>query len=168
MIKKPWLIQRVIERPSKNKTKGFDGRFNCDYMGSAEFEFGGLPKSLKEFVKKSNNIVVTKFKKLENDNSQMLCSISAFGEEHAKEYFNNYIELLVFDEINLKESSYFNINTFSKDHQKDLTYYKTDVWWDIENHIMFCYSVDLAKEVIKAIKEVREIKEEQNATDWLQ
>jgi hypothetical protein len=45
----PYLIQRVQVRDSKAEgRKGIDASFSFDYMGSAEFEFGALPASLKE------------------------------------------------------------------------------------------------------------------------
>lgn len=43
----PWLIQRGKIRTDENR-KGLDKFIAFDYMGSAEFGFGALPKSLKE------------------------------------------------------------------------------------------------------------------------
>jgi len=45
----PYLIQRVIflVHPLEDK-KGVDKYFHFDYMGSSEFEWGVLPKALKE------------------------------------------------------------------------------------------------------------------------
>lgn len=45
------LVQRIRLRPDAERTpeKGpIDGVFQFDYRGSAEFEFGALPRSLKE------------------------------------------------------------------------------------------------------------------------
>ena len=41
-----WLIQRAEIEPRDQK--GIDGLIHLDYMGSAEFEFGSVPKSLKQ------------------------------------------------------------------------------------------------------------------------
>jgi hypothetical protein len=42
----PSLIQRVRYRKNDLR-KGIDAFFEFDYMGSSEFEWGALPKSLK-------------------------------------------------------------------------------------------------------------------------
>lgn len=45
----PRYIQRVMRRFELNETsKGVDRRFQFDYMGAAEFEYGALPKALKQ------------------------------------------------------------------------------------------------------------------------
>lgn len=45
----PYLVQRLLknERP-RETNKGVDQFFEMDYMGAAEFEYGALPKALKE------------------------------------------------------------------------------------------------------------------------
>ncbi len=51
----PYLVQRLkLNEYSQGKGKGVDAHFTMDYMGSAEFEFGALPASLKiirEYIK---------------------------------------------------------------------------------------------------------------------
>lgn len=46
----PRLVQRLVRKPKSldgsPETKGIDAFFWCDYMGSAEFEFGALPKTV--------------------------------------------------------------------------------------------------------------------------
>lgn len=47
--KEVWLVQRLLRNPygeSDDTRSGVDRHFSMDYMGSAEFEFGALPKSL--------------------------------------------------------------------------------------------------------------------------
>jgi hypothetical protein len=46
MSELPYYIQRLRASRSPG-SKGVDGYFECDYMGSAEFEFGALPGSLR-------------------------------------------------------------------------------------------------------------------------
>lgn len=49
MRTQPWLIQRIEESKYVGKdSKGVDKSFSFDYMGSSEFEWGALPKALKE------------------------------------------------------------------------------------------------------------------------
>jgi len=63
MEKFPFLVQRVLLRPQPSRTttttspsnsKGVDREFSFDYMGSAEFEWGALPQSLKAMRQISN------------------------------------------------------------------------------------------------------------------
>lgn len=110
-MKKPYLIQRIIERQEESipKTqrdlfKSFDDYFICDYMGSAEFEFGALPNSLKEFTK-AKDLSYVKFEKVQNSEGQNLYVIAALGINFAYDYFEAYMEKLIFDEIRLKERS---------------------------------------------------------------
>jgi hypothetical protein len=46
----PRLVQRLVRKPKSlegsQETSGIDAFFRCDYMGSAEFEFGALPKTV--------------------------------------------------------------------------------------------------------------------------
>ena len=46
-----WLVQRLTRLDRARK--GFDGMFACQYMGSAEFEFGAIPESLARIRKAS-------------------------------------------------------------------------------------------------------------------
>jgi hypothetical protein len=51
-----WLIQRgKFKTTALNAITGIDSIIQWDYMGSAEFEFGALPESLKRIVKDCNN-----------------------------------------------------------------------------------------------------------------
>lgn len=43
-----WLVQRLELQWAPNERPGFDRLFSCSYMGSAEFEFGAVPESLRE------------------------------------------------------------------------------------------------------------------------
>lgn len=40
-----YLVQRL--KPGHGHRRGFDGLFECDYMGRAEYELGQVPDSLK-------------------------------------------------------------------------------------------------------------------------
>jgi len=45
---KTFLVQRVLKRETPSTHGGVDKYFAFDYMGSSEFEWGQLPKALKE------------------------------------------------------------------------------------------------------------------------
>jgi hypothetical protein len=130
-MKKPYLIQRakfIKEDEYSANRKGIDKLLGFDYMGSAEFEFGALPKSLKRiradikdyvqfqysFKKHPAKVVTVMCKKDEQDE---VCEI---------------LEQLVLNEIRLKErcdlSKFISGKTDSWDN---------DFWWDIDNDFMF-------------------------------
>lgn len=46
-----FLVQRLKTRTAKTMKEGVDKFFSFDYMGSAEFEWGALPRALKEMRK---------------------------------------------------------------------------------------------------------------------
>lgn len=73
-----WLVQRLLPAPKSEKaalvTQVFGGGmlglrpegwkavqqvFDIDYMGSAEYEFGTIPKCLKELAEDAENLVAT-------------------------------------------------------------------------------------------------------------
>lgn len=41
-----YLVQRLESKNPRRTDAGFDGYFSIDYMGSAEFEWGAIPKAL--------------------------------------------------------------------------------------------------------------------------
>lgn len=55
-MKLPYLVQRVRRRKRLLTASGLDGVFEFDYMGSAEFEFGALPKARKAMVAVVDNL----------------------------------------------------------------------------------------------------------------
>ncbi|MFW6310834.1 MAG: hypothetical protein ACOC1K_01215 [Nanoarchaeota archaeon] len=151
----------------KIKMAAFNDIMLLDYMGSAEFEFGALPKSLKVFTKNFDNLKINKFKKFKNYKNQMLVIIT--DEESANEYFSRFIELLKKDKLHLKEASYFNYMITGKDFSGkpiENSFQLTEAWWDIDNHVMFTFGVDNAKKIIKAIQNTREKKKNNNETEW--
>lgn len=59
LIEGPWLIQRLNEPYGEiDPSRGFDGFFNLDYMGSAEFEFGTVGDNLRRFRERGKAEVV--------------------------------------------------------------------------------------------------------------
>jgi hypothetical protein len=52
-----WLVQRLRAPFVTPRATGFDTLFACDYMGSAEFEWGAVPKALQS-VRAAKRLVV--------------------------------------------------------------------------------------------------------------
>jgi len=131
-MKNPFLIQRA-KFENDNSCKGIDSIINLDYMGSAEFEFGVLPKSLKEIRANESDYVYLDIP-FGDKVFTMFCKASEKSD--AKECLQGLIDSRFF----LKE--YSNINTWVKPSENDRDWQKkhphnTDFWWDIDNNIMF-------------------------------
>lgn len=122
---KPYLIQRAKFHYRQDK-KGIDTILKFDYMGSSEFEFGALPKSLQRI-----RDVISEYVYFEiNLNGK---SITVFCKENKKDFINQYLTDLSLKNFTLKEYSDFDNYIY------DGGFFKcnTDFWWDIENDVMF-------------------------------
>ena len=130
---KPYLIQRATFNTTKDK-QGIDSILNFDYMGSAEFEFGALPKSLTVIRKDKKNYNIFDVKVKDK-------VISVFcPNKYSVQQITNYLNTLDSNDIHLKERSDFNTYTSPSkwDNETHQRYpHSTDFWWDITNHIMF-------------------------------
>lgn len=130
MIHHPYLIQRgEIKRPL------VDGRIseavNLDYMGSAEFEFGALPKSLRAMQSRLDDLkATTEPRILEGERSLRI--LHGFTPDEYEEYLGYLLELRA-DKRRTKETTRFAAG------YPPMKFSKTDIWWDIDNHVMFSF-----------------------------
>jgi hypothetical protein len=148
----PYLVQRATIKDNEMKT-GIDSILLFDYMGSSEFEWGALPKSLKEIRAQIADYVYQQFKvtgrkqkpiKLNKKDTlrhiwvdaefdpdvkliTVFCHKDKIGE------VQEYLDSLAANKHHLKAGSHFNY--FVRGEESEL--YHFDFWWDIENHFMF-------------------------------
>lgn len=143
-MRTPYLIQRgKINRPMT------DGRFSemvdLDYMGSAEFEFGALPKSLRALQANVDSISVTVEPRIQGDNGENLRILHTFGPDEYEEYLA-YLLKLREGTLHTKESTWFD-----KEHPKRFASLRCDVWWDIDNHVMWTFDKNFMKRLPDAL-----------------
>jgi hypothetical protein len=129
-----YYIQRgkFRDKPDKER-KGVDSILQFDYMGSAEFEFGALPKSLKEL---RNGIKDYCYGTLELRHNGVQVDITYLCRKKDTGDVEEIIKSLSTGSVRLKEYcdlQYYFPNTFRNDPSNDF-------WWDIENHFMFWIS----------------------------
>jgi hypothetical protein len=122
---KTWLIQRGIFRDNVGK-KGIESILSFDYMGSSEFEWGALPKSVGRIRDKINTYTYLDIPIKDK-------VISVFCKETQKYEAKMYLEELAENKMRLQEFSAFNNYINDDGYFKD----KFDFWWDIENDLMF-------------------------------
>lgn len=120
-----WLIQRGTFETREYKT-GIDSILKFDYMGSSEFEWGALPKSLgriRENIDSYTYLDVPIKDKI----------ITVFCKDSQKSEIKQYLTDLADKKMKLKEFSAFDL------YINDDSWFgkKFDFWWDIENDLMF-------------------------------
>ncbi len=126
----PWLIQRGKFKGIKKKDiVGIDSLVRFDYMGSAEFEFGALPRSLRRMVG-------------ELDKYEMFKIDIVSTKDGLPMYI--YCNKNSFDEV--KECAiYLSKERFGYKEWCDMPDFiegktrSNNFWWDIENDYMVCF-----------------------------
>lgn len=131
-IVKPYLIQRgEIERPLGNfRGARLSQAVDFDYMGSAEFEFGALPKSFRAMEAMADKASMTVLEEI-TEGDVFLRVFHFFDEQEFAEYKKHLINLRQ-DNIHTKERTCFNYNRSKYEM-------KFDFWWDIQNHVMWSF-----------------------------
>lgn len=122
---KTWLIQRGKFEINENRN-GIDSILSFDYMGSSEFEWGALPKSLSNIRDELNNYTYLDVPIKDK-------VITVFCNDSQKSDIKTYLLELAENKMKLKEFSGFNDYINNDGYFKD----KFDFWWDIENDLMF-------------------------------
>ena len=129
-----YLIQRA-EFEIRDHKEGIDSIINLDYMGSSEFEWGELPKSLKRIRAEINEYTYLDVPIKDK-------VITVFCKESQKSEVKTYLEKLAENKMVLKERSEF--NTYINPSKYDLEWqtkhdrgHEIDFWWDIDNDLMF-------------------------------
>lgn len=141
-VKKPYLIQRgEIVRPFAEPGTRLGKAVGLDYMGSAEFEWGAVPKSLRALYDKVDAINLTVMDVI-TENRVMLRVLHAFNDQEWNAYKRWLLALrnTSLSKIYTKERTDFDPNMRSR-------YAKTDFWWDIQNHVMWSFDADFMEKL---------------------
>lgn len=146
MIKAPYLVQRAeIQRPLGDyRGKMLSQAVNLDYMGSASFEFGALPKSLRRLQALKKGLVL----RVENsikEGEAPLRVYSALTDEEYAEYLP-YLHMLREDKQHTEERTEFNVGSYKS------KYSVTDFWWDIENDVMWSFDKSFMKGIADVLQ----------------
>lgn len=153
----PFLIQRAtVIRPLADENTRLSQAVDFDYMGSAEFEFGALPKSFRRIEALADGWKCRLVNEIK-DGDKPLRVYSAFSDEGFDEY-KKYLLNLRAGKQRTKESTYF-----EHDHASRFTSLSCDFWWDIDNDVMFGFEKNfmnrLPHYVAASLKYMNEAKE---------
>jgi hypothetical protein len=155
MLNEPYLIQRGRFK-ADGVASGYDGLIQNDYMGSAEFEFGSLPQSLKFITTNLNSYTVnpTGLKCVDGRGLFLICR-----DDSKNEIAEVLAQLAVPEQrtFRLKERCYLSEALQQEKRNGRLTSAgQTEVWWDIDNHWIACLGKDKAKKLLSALVALRE------------
>ena len=142
-----FLVQRAaIKRPLSHYTDTrLSQAVDFDYMGSAEFEFGALPKSFRAIETEADALnlrvvpEIVKATSLERKANKLhitgssLRVVSLLTDAQWAEYLPYLLEIRQ-EKRRLKEQA-----RFSPTYDLNPGYSKTDFWWDIQNHVMWSF-----------------------------
>lgn len=130
-MEKPYCIQRAkFDNSHKPDKKGIDKLLQFDYMGSAEFEFGALPASLKRVRKDLNNYIMFdySFKKFPS------VSVTVYCKKEQYDFIGDILEELSEGKLRLK--GYCDLQGYVNP-KKEHSYNRNDFWWDIDQDWFF-------------------------------
>lgn len=125
----PYLIQRARFSKFHSDKIGIDSLLDFDYMGSAEFEFGALGKSLKRVRENINEYV--RFDHMFADFPEKIVSVYCKHEDMLE--IPEILEKLARRENDIRLKEYCDLDVYLKDLQRR----GSDFWWDIENDFFF-------------------------------
>ena len=137
-----YLLQRGSVKDDPSAKNKFSDNVSTDYMGAAEFEFGALPKSLREInsnIEKYHTISVPTIKRSGNP----LLVWSAFPFQEIPEYVKQ-LNKIVEGKQHLKEASGLDKDSYLSK--------RTDFWWDLDNNVMFSFRPDIIKVIADSIR----------------
>ncbi len=156
-MNKPYLIQRCLVKGSD--TTSVDTFLSMDYMGSAEFEFGALPQSLKRITSNLDEYQSFKFCRHTDSGVSKPVSDAAGRQLHfictkeAAVDVGHYVDLLLGEGCRLKERSYLQ----ERLRPKPPSYIREDlrVWWEIDNDYFITLGEVTTEHLMEALKNLR-------------
>lgn len=145
----PYLIQRCrVKTRKKEDITGIDSLLHFDYMGSSEFEWGAIPKALKQLCAVADELVVWNDWNEKGVPLFLVCVGSEMTDAQ------RMLKLVSSDKHRTKE--YVGIAAYLSGKDAKEAYRGFDAWWDIEHRWMVFRELEVAKLAIQAIKHVRD------------
>lgn len=145
-MRNPYLIQRgTIKNPAK--IEGIDSLVKFDYMGAAEFEWGALPKALKEICGILDELEIHSLdiKTTKGETLWLLCKnedveqLREFWVKASKDPYS----------VNTKETVFYNRNKVFEPSNN------INFWWDIKEEQ--CWMATLGDDNIVKVHEALEV-----------
>lgn len=143
---RPYLIQRCELKKTPGPITGFDSIFRCDYMGSSEFEFGALPKSLRRITANLSDYIIENSEIRDIHNKRVFVIAP-------KQLINDCLAFL--PKIQDKTQRCKEITYFDEMLKGTKKFTQVHLWWDIENDWFFCIGKDTANLLVKGLEALK-------------
>lgn len=147
-------FRRNVDDLEKKNINGLDDIVGLDYMGSAEFEWGSLPKSLRRMTINKDFYKVFVFNQYKDENGN---SLKVYAPHVFFKNIQNIVDRLAVNGYGLQEycSLHRHIQKEEKNEEDTFFGYKDDrdFWWDIENDFfMFFEHTDKVLQAMDALR----------------
>jgi len=137
--KSVWLVQsghfkRDVDSLTKKNINGIGDIIHLDYMGSAEFEWGSLPRSLRRMTINKDFYKVFVFNQYKDEHGNPL---KVYAPQVFFKNVQNIVDRLAVDGYGLQEYCSLHKHIQKKDEQESDSHFNfkdnNNFWWDIEN-----------------------------------
>lgn len=130
-----------------------------DYMGSAEFEFGALPASLRDMQQHQDELELRKTN-ITNIDGNSLYALTSLSEADFETWCQQFLEASN-DKRQLKESLYIRDwfieikapealkGKKKQEYVKRKLSYRSNFWWDIVNGVMASFNKEFMTQCIR-------------------
>lgn len=139
-----YLVQRM-KRVDRDYKTGLDSLFELDYMGSAEFEYGAVPASLKR-IRAASGVAIEEV------------VISYLGHEHTLGVVGGSRERT---DIAARIEAFLEANRWQENPRLEAALepgarakddrYLPDAWWDLSADVMFTDNHFIAEDLLRGI-----------------
>lgn len=152
-----WLIQRGKFKDIKeNEITGIDNLISFDYMGSSEFEWGALPKSLKRMLWGKDSdyfgfIEMDDIKISVSKNNKRTANVVVYGNTNKSEDIKEAVRHLSVHKYDYKEFCDFP-EWFNNNRDRDA---RNNFYWDIDNDYMVFWGTEHISKIKKAFDEMK-------------
>ena len=127
-------FKKDIDELNKKDINGLDDIVSLDYMGSAEFEWGALPRSLRRMTINKDFYKVFVFNQYKDENGN---SLKVYAPQVFYKNVQNIVNRLAEHGYGLQEYCSLSDHIQKDKKEDDDTRFryidKSDFWWDIEN-----------------------------------
>lgn len=145
----PYLIQRGKIKPGYSPNDRFSVAVRTEYMGSSEFEFGALPKSLRNLRAQADKLSLIEIPEVRDLDGNPLLAYGNF-EAHNPEEYRAMIYAVATGKERTKESTGFRKHMEQEEiyiprryktkkqkaeYLEDEKNNRTTEWWDLDNDI---------------------------------
>ena len=163
-MKNIYLVQTgTMKEISTEDVTGIDCQVSYNYMGSAEFEFGALNKSLKRILLKIEDYFITPIsaQEIKTPNGQpirIICGKNCLAD--IIDFIKREVSGKDVRRTKERTDIYEIFNVLQKP-RKSYTHWRTSIsktnfWWDVENDWMMIYNKKHADDLFFGLQKLKE------------